>query len=410
MDRLLPSEVRLVASQHEMLRARRRPAGSRWLPQAPPLRPRPARGGGPRPHAGLKARRLLRHRRVGDLPSPCWYPSLAGRRLMRSLPIWTSPTARDRGPRPRRAGQRTAEIKLPRFGSPGVGNVVRVVFELGGPVDRSFRHRGQVLVVVGAARGRHRGCPRPDRGGRPDQHGGSDTRACAGRRWPRVRRAATPQHPGRLVPGMATIPPETSAPSRQTDPTSAMATRTRTGQVGRTSPARGRASPQGKASSARASSTRVGTVALSRNVPGSQQRGRLSFMEGSQERGEPLDRVHDLSSLSGEVEAVAEGDRSMQQCPSDNESEAGKRPRRWSRGHCSSSAPGPLPSLAVASMIAHVGGGVDGWDGTGDEVRQKRGPPHRLPGRRPGVERLGARPAIRVPRGALLGRTAGSGS
>ena len=45
-------------------------------------------------------------------------------------------------------------------------------------------------------------------------------------------------------------------------------------------------------------------------------------MEGSQERGEPLDRVHDLSSLSGEVEAVAEGDRSMQQCPSDNESEA----------------------------------------------------------------------------------------
>ena len=37
-------------------------------------------------------------------------------------------------------------------------------------------------------------------------------------------------------------------------------------------------------------------------------------MEGRQERVEPLDRAHDLSSLSGEVEAVAQGDRSMQQC------------------------------------------------------------------------------------------------
>jgi hypothetical protein len=37
-------------------------------------------------------------------------------------------------------------------------------------------------------------------------------------------------------------------------------------------------------------------------------------MEGRQERAEPLDRGHDLSSLSGEVEAVARGDRSMQQC------------------------------------------------------------------------------------------------
>ena len=37
-------------------------------------------------------------------------------------------------------------------------------------------------------------------------------------------------------------------------------------------------------------------------------------MEGRQERAEPLDRAHDLSSLSGEVEAVARGDRSMQQC------------------------------------------------------------------------------------------------
>ena len=38
-------------------------------------------------------------------------------------------------------------------------------------------------------------------------------------------------------------------------------------------------------------------------------------MEGRRERVEPLDRAHDLSSLGGEVEAVARGDRSMQQCP-----------------------------------------------------------------------------------------------
>ena len=37
-------------------------------------------------------------------------------------------------------------------------------------------------------------------------------------------------------------------------------------------------------------------------------------MAGRQERVEPLDRGYDLSSLSGEVEAVARGDRSMQQC------------------------------------------------------------------------------------------------
>ena len=37
-------------------------------------------------------------------------------------------------------------------------------------------------------------------------------------------------------------------------------------------------------------------------------------MEGCQEGIEPLDRAHDLASLSGEVEAVARGDRSMQQC------------------------------------------------------------------------------------------------
>jgi hypothetical protein len=48
---------------------------ARWdhdgSPQAsPPPAEAGAGAGGPRPHAGLKARRLLRHRRVGDLPSP----------------------------------------------------------------------------------------------------------------------------------------------------------------------------------------------------------------------------------------------------------------------------------------------------------------------------------------------------
>jgi hypothetical protein len=57
-----------------------------------------------------------------------------------------------------------------------------------------------------------------------------------------------------------------------------------------------------------------GTVALSRNMPGKPSKWRLSFMEGRQERVEPLDRANDQSSLSGEVEAVARGDRSMQQC------------------------------------------------------------------------------------------------
>jgi hypothetical protein len=37
-------------------------------------------------------------------------------------------------------------------------------------------------------------------------------------------------------------------------------------------------------------------------------------MAGRQERVEPLDCAYDLSSLSSEVEAVARGDRSMQQC------------------------------------------------------------------------------------------------
>src|SRR5512132_214125 len=47
---------------------------------------------------------------------------------------------------------------------------------------------------------------------------------------------------------------------------------------------------------------------------GNPAKWRLSFMGGRRERVEPLDRAHDLSSLGREVEAVARGDRSMQQC------------------------------------------------------------------------------------------------
>jgi hypothetical protein len=50
-------------------------------------------------------------------------------------------------------------------------------------------------------------------------------------------------------------------------------------------------------------------------VPGSPAKWRLSFIAGRQERVEPLDRADDLSSLSSEVEAVARGDGSTQECP-----------------------------------------------------------------------------------------------
>jgi hypothetical protein len=57
-------------------------------------------------------------------------------------------------------------------------------------------------------------------------------------------------------------------------------------------------------------------------------------MAGRQERDEPLDRAYDLSSLSSEVEAVARGDRSMQQC----------RPKSWARKPALTSAGcGALP-------------------------------------------------------------------
>ena len=58
-----------------------------------------------------------------------------------------------------------------------------------------------------------------------------------------------------------------------------------------------------------------GTVALSQNVLAKPSKVEALLHGRRQERAEPLDRAHDLSSLSGEMEAVARGDRSMQQCP-----------------------------------------------------------------------------------------------
>jgi hypothetical protein len=46
-----------------------------------------------------------------------------------------------------------------------------------------------------------------------------------------------------------------------------------------------------------------------------QQSGGSPSWKAAKRGLEPLDRAYDLSSLSGEVEAVGRGDRSMQQCP-----------------------------------------------------------------------------------------------
>ena len=63
---------------------------------------------------------------------------------------------------------------------------------------------------------------------------------------------------------------------------------------------------------------RYGTVALSRNMLAKPSKVEALLHGRAPRRAEPLDRTHDLSSLSGEVEAVARGDRSMQQCSRDH--------------------------------------------------------------------------------------------
>jgi hypothetical protein len=62
----------MMANRPDLLRVGTGRLRSRWLPRHHPPQGRGRRGvrGGRDPHAGLKARRLLRRRIVGDLLSP----------------------------------------------------------------------------------------------------------------------------------------------------------------------------------------------------------------------------------------------------------------------------------------------------------------------------------------------------
>ena len=114
------------------------------------------------------------------------------------------------------------------------------MFDVGGPVERSLCRRGQFLVVVGALLGALIGVvlglavedsQTPTAVAAPGGH--------VARRWPPIRRAASPPHPRRLVAGiepMAMGPPTASALSRRTDPTTGMATPATTAKAARTNP------------------------------------------------------------------------------------------------------------------------------------------------------------------------------
>jgi hypothetical protein len=135
---------------------RNRPAEITMAPQAPPpTRPRPARGrGGRDPTPASKRGGCSAAASLATCPRRSRYPSLAGFRLMWSVTIWTSPSHETERTPSRRAGDADkASSSSRRLASAGSGNVVRVVFDLGGPVDRSLGRRGQFLVVVGALLG-----------------------------------------------------------------------------------------------------------------------------------------------------------------------------------------------------------------------------------------------------------------
>jgi hypothetical protein len=156
MDRLLPSEVRLGANRPDLLRVGTGRLRSRWLPRHHPPQGRGRRGvrGAETPTPASKRGGCSAAASLATCPRRSRYSSLAGFRLKWSVPSWTSPTPRERGPPSRRAGDADkASSSSRRLASAGSGNVVRVVFELGGPVDRSPRRRGQVLVVAGALLG-----------------------------------------------------------------------------------------------------------------------------------------------------------------------------------------------------------------------------------------------------------------
>jgi hypothetical protein len=85
---------------------------------------------------------------------------------------------------------------------------------------------------------------------------------------------------------------------------------------------------------------RAGTVALSRNAPGKPSNVEALLHGRTPRKGRTTRPCHDLSSLSGEVEAVARGDRSMQQC-------------RGGRGPGARAGPGPGGSRACGRPEEH---------------------------------------------------------
>ena len=261
-----------MASQHEMLRARRRPAGSRWLPQAPPppaeagagrggRDPTPvSKRGGCSATAGLATcprRKLVSL--LGGTQADAFLADLdvadSARQRTSAAASWSA-DSRDQAPEVWLAGRWQRCQGRVRAWRPC------------GPIVSSSRPgsggRGR------AARGRHRGCPRPDRGGRPDQHGGSGTRACAG-----ATLAASPpsSHPPASRTAGSGDGNDSSGNQRAESPDrpdkrDGNAYKDRAG--GKDKPGKGK----GKPGKGKRSSTPDGTVALSRNVPGKpQQRG-----------------------------------------------------------------------------------------------------------------------------------------
>ena len=235
MDRLLPSESGWMAGRRDV--AGSPPAGG--ITMAPQASPPPAEAGAGRggrdPTPVSKRGGCSATAGLATCPRRSRYPSLAGRRLMRSLPIWTPPTARDSGSPSRRAGQRTGP-------DPAADVWARGRWQRCQGRVRTWRPCGPIVSPSRpgsggrgrAARGRHRGCSRPDRGGRPAQHGGS------GGAWAWAALAASPPNsqPHRIPDGWFRGWQRFRKPARRvarTDPTSGTGTLTRAGQAAGTS-------------------------------------------------------------------------------------------------------------------------------------------------------------------------------
>jgi hypothetical protein len=154
------------------------PAGITMAPPAPPLRPRPAWGrGGRDPHAGLRVWRLLP-------PPGGWRPALA----VTDIPPWRGsgrcvpwgigrPRSPETSSRSQQAGHGTGLDQAACVGLLGLRQPSKASFDLGRPFGPFASPSPPVLVVAARCAGPSRGCPRPDRRGRPDQHEGGHARA-----------------------------------------------------------------------------------------------------------------------------------------------------------------------------------------------------------------------------------------